>query len=136
MHGYDDAGLRRLSPPATDDLADSDDTAASALRRQAAGRRDAGVRQIGRISGWTAAGLVAGVAAGAGYFAHAVPPTAVPASATAVQGTVGSTGQKPSLTHPVVTSGGSGVTAGTAGGSSATGGAAASGNATAQWRDN
>jgi len=136
MHGYEDAGLRRLSPPAAGDPADRDDPAASALRRRAAGRRDAGVRQIGRISGWTAAALVAGVAAGAGYFAHAVPPTAVPASTTAVQGTVGSTGQKPNLTHPVVTSGGSGVTAGTAGGSAATGGAPASGSAAAQWRDN
>ncbi len=108
MHEHDDPGWRPDGP-------DDDQTAASAARWRSVSRRDAGVRRTRQVTGWTAAALVAGVAAGAGYFAHAAAP-AVPASGTAVQGTVGSAGQKPSLTHPVVTSGGSGVTAGTTGG--------------------
>ena len=85
--------------------------------------RDDGVRRVRRMSNWTAAALVAGVAVTSGYFAHAATVAGQQASPA---GTV-STGQpgqagttvpvhKPSLTHPVVTSGGSGVTAGASGG--------------------
>lgn len=111
-----DLGRRRLDPQAEDDW--------SAPNRVGTARRDSGVRQIRRISTWTAAALVAGVAASAGYFAHAV---ATPTSATggvSVNGTAGAstaTGHRPNLTHPVVTSGGSGVVAGTAGGASSGG---------------
>ena len=125
MDGYDHAGLRRLDPPPGGDWASD-----SQARWRAVERRDAGLRQTRRFSGWTAAALVAGVAAGAGYFAHVVPPAAVSTSGTTVQGTAGSTAQKPSLTHPVVTSGGSGVTAG------ASVSSPGSGSTTAQWRDN
>lgn len=106
-----------------------DDTAARAARQRSIGRRDASVRRTRKISGWTAAALVAGVAAGAGYFAHATPVPTV-STGTSGQAVVGSTGQKPSLTHPVVTSGGSAVTGGTAGGTPGSGGGIA------QWRDN
>lgn len=126
MQEYDDVGRRRLSPPAEDDWTAGD----GAIRQRAADRRDAGMRQTRQISGWTAAALVAGVAAGAGYFAHAAATPTVLTSGTAVKGTVGSTAQKPSLTHPVVTSGGSGVTVGTSGGSHGAGGG------TVQWQDN
>lgn len=103
-------------------------------------RRDAGVRQARRVTGWTAAALIAGTAASAGYFAHvAAPPagttagTSVPGSA---QGSVPGAGQH-RLTHTVVTSGGSGVAAG----GSATGGAAGGGTSSGSggavtWRDN
>jgi hypothetical protein len=76
---------------------------------------------------------MAGVAAGAGYFAHAVATPATATGGTTVTGTSGAsaaTGQKPSLTHPVVTSGGSGVVAGTAGGAGGGSGSAV------HWQDN
>ena len=82
------------------------------------GTRDAGVRRVRRVSNWTAAALIAGVAAATGYFAHHTAPAA-PAT-TAVTGVTGGTAgvpgsttagvQKPSLSAPVVTSSGSGVT--------------------------
>jgi hypothetical protein len=99
-----------------------------AARHRAIARRDAGRERVRRVTAWTAATLVAGMAAGAGYFAHATTTT----SGTATQLTSGSahaTGQKPSLSHPVATSGGSGVTAGSSAGSGRTGGAVS-------WRDN
>lgn len=131
MQDYDARGRRRLDPPAEDDWA-----AGSASRRRAVKRRDTGVRMTRRISSWTAAALVAGVAASAGYFAHAAMPAGTTSGTSAtgtVTGTGTATGQKPSVTHPVVTSGGSGVAAGTAGG--AGGGSAGSGSAV-HWRDN
>jgi hypothetical protein len=129
MQDYDDTGRRRLGAQAEED----DWPQGGDARRRAVARRDAGVRQTRRISTWTAAALVAGVAASAGYFAHAVVTPGVSTNGSSVSsttGTVGTTGHKPSLTHPVVTSGGSGVTAGTAGGSPGSGGG------TVTWRDN
>ena len=93
--------------------------------------RDAGVRRVRTMSNWTAAALVAGVAVTSGYFAHAAtvanPPSGY--SGTSGQGQTGTaaTGHKAGLTHPVATSGGSGVTAGSSG-------AGASG--VSGWRDN
>jgi len=121
-------GPRRLDP-AADDRTASD----RAGRAEAMARRDTNVRQTRRISTWTAAALVASVAASAGYFAHAVATPTTATGGTTVTGTVGSSaasGQKPNVTHPVVTSGGSGVVAGT--GSGAGGG---SGGAV-HWQDN
>ncbi len=88
--------------------------------RSAARARAGSVRRMRRASNWTAAALIAGVAAATGYFAHH-PPAATPAtsSVTAVPGGTAMTGgtavgpHKPTLTAPVVTSGGSGVTVGT-----------------------
>ena len=68
MQEYDDTGRRRLEPQGDDDWT----TNTSVARRRAVRRRDAGIRQTRRISAWTAAALVAGVAASAGYFAHTV----------------------------------------------------------------
>jgi hypothetical protein len=90
--------------------------------------RDEGVRRVRRTSNWTAAALVAGVAVTTGYFAHAAtvasqqasPPGTVNTGQPAQPGTI-APGHKASLTHPVVTSGGSGVTAG-GGGASGGGG--------------
>jgi hypothetical protein len=127
MQEYDDTGRRRLEPQGDDDWT----TNTSVARRRAVRRRDAGIRQTRRISAWTAAALVAGVAASAGYFAHTVAtPATGGTTATSVAGTVGATGHKPSLTHPVVTSGGSGVVAGTTGASAGTSSGAV------HWRDN
>jgi hypothetical protein len=131
MQDYDATGRRRLDPPADDDWA------AGSARRRAVERRDTGVRQSRRISNWTAAALVAGVAASAGYFAHTAMSPAGTTSGTSATGTVTgtgiATGQKPSVTHAVVTSGGSGVAVGASGG--AVGGSAGAGSAV-HWRDN
>lgn len=79
--------------------------------RGAARARAGGVRKIRRASNWTAAALIAGVAAATGYFAHH-PPPAAPATrtATTVPGGTAAGVQKPALNTPVTTSGGSGVT--------------------------
>ncbi len=131
MQDFEGTGRRQLEPP------DEDDWTAGSARRRAVERRDAGVRQSRRISSWTAAALVAGVAASAGYFAHAAMTPAGTTSGTSATGTVTGTGaatsQKPSVTHAVVTSGGSGVVVGASGG--AAGGSAGSGSAV-HWRDN
>ena len=107
------------------------------------GRAD-GVRRVRRTANWTAAALIAGVAAATGYFAHHTPPAAatttqvsqarpgVPAAATGASATAGP--HRASGSAPMVISGGSGVAVGSAAG---TGGAAAGrGGASIVWRDN
>jgi hypothetical protein len=76
-----------------------------------------GVRRVRRAANWTAAALIAGVAAATGYFAHH-PPAAAPAAVTPVTGTAGGSAvaggvHQPSLSSPVATSSGSGVTVST-----------------------
>lgn len=86
-------------------------------RSAAVARRDAGRESVRRISAWTAATLIAGLAAGAGYFAHSTTTAATSGAVSQVTpGSAHGGGQRPSLSHPVVTSGGSGVTAGSAAG--------------------
>jgi hypothetical protein len=85
--------------------------------------RDGGIRSSRRASSWTAAALIAGVAATTGYLAHSIPAT----------GTSSGTGQAahkhkshgrtvvrapsaPVVQAPVVTSGGSGAAGGGGGG--------------------
>jgi hypothetical protein len=92
--------------------------------RSMGGTRGAGVRRVRRASNWTLAALIAGVAAATGYFAHhAAPPAPATTSVTTVPGgtvpggtvpggTTAGVG-KPSLSAPVVTSSGSGVTVST-----------------------
>jgi hypothetical protein len=101
--------------------------------------RAEGVRRVRRAGNWTAAALIAGVAAATGYFAH----HPAPAASTAVTAQAPPGGQVPVAGHaatvprqaqgqaPVVTSGGSGVAVGSVPGTagSATGG-------TVFWRDN
>jgi hypothetical protein len=79
--------------------------------RRGANMRAGGARRMRWASNWTAAALIAGVAAATGYFAHH-PPPATPATSTvtSVPGATGASPQKPTLTTPVATSGGSGVT--------------------------
>lgn len=131
----DTEGLRRLGPQDYQGQGDQYEMAPgqAAVRGPAAARRDASLRQNRRMTAWAAAGLVAGVAASVGYFAH---HPASPASSGSVVSTPGATavnGHKPAAGHPVVTSGGSGVTAGVSGG-----GAAGTGTAggTTTWHDN
>ena len=74
--------------------------------------RAGGVRRLRRASNWTAAALIAGVAATTGYLAHHALPAA-PAVST-VSGTAPAAGTtagpgKPTLSNPVTTSTGSGV---------------------------
>src|SRR6516225_9887488 len=75
------------------------------------GPRAGGVRQLRRASNWTAAALIAVVAAATGYFAHHASP-ATP-TVTTVTGTAPGTGTagpgKPTLSSPVAASTGSGV---------------------------
>ena len=99
--------------------------------RYAPAWRAEGLRRTRRASNWTAAALIAGVAATSGYFVHAA---STPAAATSLNqtGSVAGHGPKPSVSHPVVTSGGSGVTVG----SSGPGAAGSGGVSTATWRDN
>jgi len=78
------------------------------------GARAAGVRRVRQASNWTAALLIAGVAAATGYFAHHAPPAApATGTVTTVPGGTAAGVHKPSLTAPVVTSSGSGVTVST-----------------------
>jgi hypothetical protein len=80
--------------------------------RGAASSRASGVRAVRRASNWTAAALIAGVAATAGYLAHHTQP-AVPATTVVTPGAPGGASAaspgKPALPGPVVTSSGSGV---------------------------
>jgi len=136
----DRPGWVRL-PPA--DPADEDTGAGRPYR---ASRAD-GVRHLRRASNWTAAALVAGVAAASGYFAHQTPPAA-PAAGQAVQAPPAGQGQvtghpavagpRPaSGSAPVVTSGGSGVAVGpvTGAAGNTASGTRAAGGATIAWRD-
>jgi len=67
--------------------------------RRGAGARVSGVRRVRQASNWTAALLIAGVAATTGYFAHHAP-AAAPATGPDSDG----------LWAPVATTSGSGVT--------------------------
>jgi len=84
-------------------------------RRGGGGARVSGVRRARQASNWTAALLIAGVAAATGYFVHHAPPaTPATGAVTSVPGGTAATGaHKPSLSSPVATSSGSGVTVGT-----------------------
>jgi hypothetical protein len=81
--------------------------------------RDDGIRRSRQASTWTAAALIAGVAATTGYLAHTMTASTPGTSNTGTTGTtVGKSGaatqHSPVVGGPVVTSGGSG--AGGAGG--------------------
>jgi hypothetical protein len=80
--------------------------------QRGAGTRRSGVRRVRQASNWTAALLIAGVAATTGYFAHHAPAaTSATSSVTSVPGGTAAAGaHKPSLSNPVATSTGSGVT--------------------------
>jgi hypothetical protein len=83
--------------------------------------RQRGVRNMRRASTWTTAALIAAVAATTGYLAHAIPASS--SAGTSTSAGTSHTGNSSAVRHgapsvggPVVTSGGSGVTAGSAGG--------------------
>jgi hypothetical protein len=106
--------------------------------------RTDGVRRVRRAGNWTAAALIAGVAAASGYFAHHLPPAGPVATQAPVGGQVaaaaghGVTAARPhpsSGSAPMVTSGGSGVAVGPAAGPAGTG-SAGGGAASVVWRDN
>jgi hypothetical protein len=124
------AGGRRRLPRYDED----DWSGQNAIRRDAI-RRDEGVRRTRRATRWTAAALIAGLAATSGYFVHAAAAPPAASTAQVQPGSAGVTGHKPGLSHPVATSGGSGVTAGGRGqvGTASSGGAGGTG---VSWRDN
>jgi len=77
--------------------------------------RDSGIRGSRRTMTWTAAALIATVAATTGYLAHAIPVTAGSSSSTGTTHTgkpASVAPNAPAVSGPVVTSGGSGVAAG------------------------
>ncbi len=105
--------------------------------------RRAGVRAVRRASNWTAAALIAGTAAAAGYFAHATHVTSVTPGTAAVTGKAAgrpATGpascHQPVVSAPVVTSGGSGVVVQPAGGACGASGGGGTGRAVIVYRDN
>lgn len=103
---HDDApGYQRLPRP---DASYPGDTSPA---WQAGMTRDSGIRRTRRASTWTAAALIAGVAATAGYFAHASPAATPTGVTTGAPATGTATHHKACLAAPVATSGGSGVTA-------------------------
>jgi hypothetical protein len=74
--------------------------------------RDSGIRGSRRAMGWTAAALIATVAATTGYLAHAIPVSTGSSTSTGTTHSGKSTSVAPSgpaVSGPVVTSGGSGV---------------------------
>jgi hypothetical protein len=87
--------------------------------------RDRGVRSTRRTSTWTAAALIAAVAATTGYLAHSMPSTSAGTGYTTTKqsGHAGVVKHRaPGVSGPVVTSGGSGaVGAGRSGGGGAGG---------------
>jgi len=112
----------------------------------AASSRSDGVRRVRRAGNWTAAALIAGVAAASGYFAHHQAPAAsvaTQAPQAPAGGQVAASGHGVTAAHPhpssgsapVATSGGSGVAVGSAAGPAGTG-SAAGGAASLVWRDN
>jgi len=102
MDPQDPSSWRLPGPgePATDEV--------SASGRARASSRDRGLRQVRRLSNWTAVALIAATAATAGYFAHSgsQQSAAVTVSHSPAQGS--SAGQ-PCVSTPVAVSGGSGV---------------------------
>jgi len=77
--------------------------------------RDAGIRSARRASTWTAAALIAAVAATTGYLAHSIPSPSTNAGPSGYGQPGKSTAANhggPAVSGPVVTSGGSGVAAG------------------------
>ncbi len=91
--------------------------------------REDGLRRLRRMSNWTAAALIVGVAAATGYFAHTNPVAPVTRTiTTAVPACTGpgiGPSPRPTVSNAVATSGGSGVTVGT---SSSGGGVGATGS--------
>ena len=83
------------------------------MEPQSLGRRD-GLRQVRRLSNWTALALITGTAVATGYFARAGVSHTPPYSAAGQAGGAGVTASgshRACVTVPVATSGGSGVTA-------------------------
>lgn len=101
--------------------------------------RARGLRQVRRLSNWTAAGLIAAAVAATGYFAHSSAAPAgtggtaavagQPVAAAGQPGTAAKPGQ-PCVMVPVATSGGSGVTKQTMIRSCGTGAGASTGTST------
>jgi hypothetical protein len=93
---------------------------AAAQRTVLAAGRENGIRQLRRMSAWSAAALVVGTGAATAAFAHGFTPAAQVASPTTAAGTGGaalgaggrtaSASRGPAVTHSVATTSGSGVT--------------------------
>jgi hypothetical protein len=90
---------------------------AAAQRTAPGAARENGVRQLRRMSAWSAAALVVGTGAATAAFAHGFMPSAQVASPTTATGAgavaAGGTGQSasgPGVTHSVATTSPSGVT--------------------------
>jgi hypothetical protein len=129
IHGHKE----RIRLPGADDEDPRYDAAwlAAAPNRTAHDRKNRGIRESRTAANWTAAALIAGVAAATGYFAHHPATQVVAAAQYARSGTASSgasvhgQGGHAAISQPVATSGGSGVTAGSG----------AAGGGKSGWRD-
>jgi hypothetical protein len=92
---------------------------ATAQRRAPAAARDNGIRQLRRMSAWSAAALIVGTGAATAAFAHGFMPAAPAAGSTATGMSSGTSGpgaaatngaSGPTVTHSVATTSASGVT--------------------------
>jgi hypothetical protein len=89
---------------------------AAAQRTAPAAARENGIRQLRRMSAWSAAALIVGTGAATAAFAHGFTHAAPGASSTTAAGAIGAGGgtahrtSGPTVTHSVATTTGSGVT--------------------------
>lgn len=136
-HGYHE-GIRL---PGADDQDMGYDAAwrAAAPSRTVHERKNRGIRESRTAANWTAAALLAAVAAATGYFAHhpatqAAGTARYTQSGTSTSGAaVHGPGSHAAISQPVATSGGSGVAAGP--GTASGGAAGRSAVGASGWRD-
>jgi hypothetical protein len=105
---HQDPSERRL-PGARESWQASGSPGESPPGRAEPGSRDRGIRQVRRLSNWTAVMLVAATAVTAGYFARANVSASYPAATATRSQSAAASSRQPCVTVPVATSGGSGV---------------------------
>jgi hypothetical protein len=108
MDPQDPSTWRRL-PGARKSWSASAGPGESPSGRAEPGSRDRGIRQVRRLSNWTAAALVAATAVTAGYFARTSVSASRPATTVIGSQSAAPNSRQPCVTVPVATSGGSGV---------------------------
>jgi hypothetical protein len=106
---YRDPSERRRLPGARESWSASVGPGESPSGRAEPGSRDRGIRQVRRLSNWTAVMLVAATAVTAGYFARVSVSASHSAAAVTGSQSAAASPRQPCVTVPVATSGGSGV---------------------------
>lgn len=106
---YRDPSERRRLPGARESWPAGGSPGESPPGRAEPGSRDRGIRQVRRLSNWTAVMLMAATAVTAGYFARASVSTSHAAATVTRSQPAAASSRQPCVTAPVATSGGSGV---------------------------